>query len=122
MAIPSVSPPATSIATANPDIMQSYADLVQDETVRDRMMDQILPEYERTRKMLEKIYGGPLSEKRSNVHHLLELRERPLYRLHHQQINLLKRWRNNSDDDNPELLRKLLLTVNAIASGLRTTG
>jgi phosphoenolpyruvate carboxylase len=117
-----ISNAATSIATANPEIMRSYANLVEDQNIRDRMMGQILPEYKRTREMLEEIYGGPLSEKRANVYQLLELREQPLYRLHQQQINLLKRWRNNADNDNSELIRKLLLTVNAIASGLRTTG
>ncbi len=43
--------------------------------------------------------------------------------LHHRQINLLRQWR---DCDDPELkdacFQDLLLTINAIASGLRTTG
>ncbi len=117
-----ISNAATSIATADPEIMQSYAALVQDETIRNRMMDKVSSEYKRTREMLEMIYEGPLSEQRPNVHSLLSLRENALNALHHQQIELLKQWRGSDGSETQELIRKLLLTVNAIASGLRTTG
>jgi phosphoenolpyruvate carboxylase len=46
--------------------------------------------------------------------------------LHHQQMGLLKRWRGalaSGDAEGAEgILPELLLSVNAIASGLRTTG
>jgi len=56
----------------------------------------------------------------------LDIREAPLKVLHHQQIALLRVWRGhiaagrNAEAD--ALLPKLLLSINAIASGLRTTG
>jgi phosphoenolpyruvate carboxylase len=46
--------------------------------------------------------------------------------LHRQQITLLRRWRSLLESGDTEgasaCLPELLLTVNAIASGLRTTG
>jgi len=55
----------------------------------------------------------------------LQGRQSRLSQLHQQQINLLHTWRSLPSEQIPErerLLTQLLLTVNAIASGLRTTG
>ena len=112
---------ATSLATANPEIMAAYADMVADQDLRNRMMDQVTAEYKRTEAMLELIYSGPLAEQRPNVQQFLELRKQGLQSLHYQQIELLKRWREGGKSDD-KTLSKLLLTVNAIANGLRTTG
>ena len=117
-----ISNAATSIATADLDVMRMYAALVADDTIRDRVMSLIEAEYQRTRQMIEKIYGGPLSERRPNVHQLLILRQQGLRILHYQQVKLLQQWRSSANAEQPETLLHLLLTVNAIASGLRTTG
>ena len=56
----------------------------------------------------------------------LGLRAEALRVLHLQEIALLRRWRElrNSGDEAAadKLLPELLLSINAIASGLRTTG
>lgn len=117
-----ISNAATSIATADLDIMRTYAALIGDPSIRERIMGFIEPEYQRTQQMLEKIYDGPLSERRPNVQQLLTLRQQGLRMLHHQQIELLQRWRSGSEAEKQEILPQLLLTVNAIAGGLRTTG
>jgi phosphoenolpyruvate carboxylase len=56
----------------------------------------------------------------------LEIREAPLRVLHQQQIVLLREWREHLAHERTaeadSLLPKLLLSINAIASGLRTTG
>jgi phosphoenolpyruvate carboxylase len=56
----------------------------------------------------------------------LELRSEALRILHSQQISLLSRWRNllleKRTEEADALLPELLLSINAIASGLRTTG
>ncbi len=56
----------------------------------------------------------------------LELRHNALQILHHQEIDLLRRWRELRDSGREtaadEILPNLLLSINAIASGLRTTG
>ena len=54
------------------------------------------------------------------------MRREPLRVLHRQQIALLREWRplrrRGDDDGAAALLPALLLTVNAIASGLGATG
>jgi phosphoenolpyruvate carboxylase len=56
----------------------------------------------------------------------LELRAEALRTLHTQQIQLLKKWRRLRDtgkqSEADRLLPQVLLSINAIASGLRTTG
>ncbi|PEN13325.1 phosphoenolpyruvate carboxylase [Longibacter salinarum] len=113
---------ATSLATANPEIMRQYAGLVEDHDLRRRVMTKVEDEYDRTRRMLECIYSGSLAEKRPNVQQFLNLRQEGLNRLHHQQVDLLREWRAGRGAENEDLLLKLLLTVNAIANGLGTTG
>jgi phosphoenolpyruvate carboxylase len=117
---------ATSVATANPEIMRAYAALVDDRTLRERILADILTELQCTRRMIEVIYAGPLAEKRPKVHRTLMLREEGLRILHDQQIELLRRWRNLQEAEDlvgaEDLLVQLLLNVNAVASCLGTTG
>jgi phosphoenolpyruvate carboxylase len=114
-----ISSAATNIMLASVEIMQQYAELVDDAALRDRLMGQILHEYDLTRSALERIYGGSLFQKRPNVSQVILLRQMPLRRLHQQQIALLRVWRTSGQ---PEVLTALLMTVNAIANGLGTTG
>jgi phosphoenolpyruvate carboxylase len=116
---------ATSAGTANRTVMQAYAELVTDPALRHSTLRTILDEHARTVDELERLYGGPLKEKRPEVHQPLVLREALLLRLHARQVDLLRQWRaarTTEDQGAPNLLRELLLTVNAIASGLRATG
>ena len=113
---------STSILTADPSLMQAYAALVDDDAVRERLLSTIQAEYDRTRRMLEVIFGGPLEEERPRLRHLLALRDEGLRALHHCQVDLLRQWRASDDAHDEAMLQKVLLTVNAIASGLRTTG
>jgi phosphoenolpyruvate carboxylase len=110
---------ATSVAFADPDVMTEYAGLVEDAAVRDRFLDRILAERDRTIRALEAAYGGPLAERRPNIQNMVALRRDGLRRLHRQQVRLLREWRSRPE---PELERALLLTVNAIAAGLGGTG
>lgn len=115
---------ATSVATADPEVMGWYADLVEDAVLREALLGRILAEYQRTVAMLEQLYGGPLAERRPNIFSMIEARNPSLRILHRQQIELLGQWRalrSRGADDAP-LLPRLLLTINAIASGLGSTG
>jgi phosphoenolpyruvate carboxylase len=117
---------ATSVATADPELMTAYAGLVEDEGVRGGVLGLILAEHRRTVQLLEELYGAALAEARPNIHRSLLLRQEGLRALHLRQIALLRRWRSHlragEQASADELLTSLLLTVNAIASGLRTTG
>jgi len=61
----------------------------------------------------------------------LQLRQAPLAALHRQQIDLLRQWRQEQNNDGTgggtsggasKLLGQLFLSVNAIAGGIRNTG
>jgi len=115
----------TNIASADLPIMQEYAKLVTDPEVRERIFGIISSEFETTRKQLRKVFGGSLEERRPRMGKTLLLRARALALLHEQQISTIREWRN-AQKENPakaeSLLPRVLLSVNAIASGLRTTG
>jgi phosphoenolpyruvate carboxylase len=117
---------ATSIAAADMEIMWNYAMLVEDSDLRERIFSKITAEFARTRQMLEQVYGGTLAERRPNIHGMLQMRGEALRVLHRQQIALLRQWRGvrrqSANKEAEALLPRLLLTVNAIASGLGTTG
>ncbi|QXE86773.1 phosphoenolpyruvate carboxylase [Geomonas nitrogeniifigens] len=121
-----ISNAATSVASANLEIMRRYAALVHDQAIREQIFSAIGGEYQRTVRMLEEIYGGSLAERRAAVHSSLARREDALKVLHERQIALLRQWRHLGAHQNKEmssqLLFRLLETVNAIAAGLGTTG
>jgi phosphoenolpyruvate carboxylase len=75
---------------------------------------------------LAELFDGEMKDRRPRMSKTLEIREAPLRVLHHQQIALLREWRGHLAKGRKHsadgLLPKLLLSINAIASGLRTTG
>ena len=116
---------ATSLAAADVDVMREYAALVEDDRIRGSVFPAIAAEFELTRRMLERVYGGDLGDRRPGIRDSLELRAEPLRVLHREQITLLREWRRlrASDDHVPtSLLNELLLSVNAIAGALGATG
>lgn len=116
----------TNLASANLDLMAGYADLVEDEKLREKFMTMIVEEFVRTRDLLAELFDGPMEERRPRMAKTLGIREAPLRVLHRQQISLLREWRQHVADEKEAeaeaIFPKLLLSINAIASGLRTTG
>ena len=116
----------TSLASADLNIMHQYASLVSDSSIRDRILGMIEAEYHRTKKYIEILFAVPLETQRLNVNKFIALRQEGLDMLHHQQISLLKQWRemqySGKLKESDRLLLELFLTVNAISGGLRTTG
>lgn len=116
----------TSLASADLDIMKQYADLVPDAALRKAQFARIKGEFDRTEQMLEDFFGAPRAERRPRLTRTLAMRAEGLRRLHAIQIELLREWRDlrakrrNKEAD--ALMPSLLLSVNAIASGERTTG
>jgi phosphoenolpyruvate carboxylase len=99
---------------------------VEDSAVRDRFLNTILSEFEATRSIINELFQGTFEERRPRLAYTLNIREEPLKVLHQQQIALLRDWRalvNSGKAEAAEaMISDLLISVNAIASGLRTTG
>ncbi|MGB1259135.1 MAG: phosphoenolpyruvate carboxylase [Akkermansiaceae bacterium] len=116
----------TNLVSADLELMTSYSGLVKDEALRDRFQGLIVPEFKRTGEMIDTIFGSGFAERRPRMLRTLEMRERPLRLLHQQQVELLGDWREAQANDDTarqdQLLNALQYSVNAIASGLRTTG
>jgi phosphoenolpyruvate carboxylase len=121
-----ISNAATSIASIDLEVIQEYANLVEEPAVREEILSLILAEYERTRRALEDLYGGSLDERRPNWFAMQQMRRDGLRTLHHRQVTLLRKWRACRHGDDPakaeSLLTQLLLTINSVASGLGSTG
>jgi phosphoenolpyruvate carboxylase len=116
----------TSMASADLQIMHQYATLVNDTTIRERILGMITAEYHRTKQYIEILFSEPLEIQRLNVNKFIAPRREGLDMLHQQQIKLLRKWRalkNASKHKEADgMLPELFLTVNAISGGLRTTG
>ncbi|HEY5707168.1 MAG TPA: phosphoenolpyruvate carboxylase [Terrimicrobiaceae bacterium] len=115
----------TNIASADKDIMGQYASLVQEPSARESILNMILNEFDRTHRMMAEVFGGSLETRRPRMLKTLGLRANALRVLHEQQIQLLSQYRSAQAAGSAEtkkLLPKVLLSINAIASGLRTTG
>jgi len=120
----------TTVASASPEIMGWYADLLDDQVVRTYFMQKITDEYERTKRMLVKVFGSPIEGRRPHAVRTIAMRETGLRTLHKMQINQIRAWRaaqHGTEDTHgshatDQLLNQLLITVSALASGLRNTG
>lgn len=115
----------TNLASADLSIMEDYAKLVSDKAVRERIFLIISSDFKKTRGQLRKVFGGSLTQRRPRMGKTLQLRASALAILHEEQIKTLAAWRKNRIEDPSkaeELLPRVLLSINAIASGLRTTG
>lgn len=112
----------SGLASASTHWMQHYAQLVEDSALRQRMLHCVLAEFERTRAELDALLGRKLAERRPRFFKTLSDREPGLNLLHARQIRLLADWRAAPSAQQDAILPELLLTINAIASGLRTTG
>ncbi len=115
-----------SLASADLEIMQAYCGLVRDPKIRTSIFRKIREEHRKTQEGLEALFGSEYSTRRPRLTKTLAMRADALRLLHYQQINLLERWRaarDESDEDTARrLLPQILLSINAIASGLGTTG
>gem|GEM_PF-1293152 len=117
---------ATSVTAVDIEVMKQYAALVENPALRERFVTDIETQWKLACEMVEAVYGGPMESQRPNVQRMIALRSEGLRLLHRQQISLLQRWRSyNKMGEHTQadaLLPALLLSVNAIASGLGTTG
>ena len=106
--------------------MRRYAGLVADEAVRQHFLTMILDEFHRTQVTMAELLGGSFDVRRPRMAFTLAIREQPLTVLHEQQLHLLQIWRNHTLQGQVQaaeaIIPDLLVSINAVASGLRTTG
>lgn len=118
----------TGIYSASEKYMEAYSQLVEDSELKEKILSRILEEYRKTKQMLLELFDGvSVSERRPKMTQTIAMRAKYLDILHNLQIKLLRNWRHlikidAPDSEKDKALIPLLLTINAIASGLRTTG
>ena len=115
----------TSLATTDVEMMKKYAELVTDKKVRETILQILLAELYKTQNLMQELLGRPMHERRKNHFYSTGLRAEALDILHKNQIKNLKLWRNPELTDpaqKDKLLKELLISVNAIANAMGTTG
>lgn len=116
----------TGLAATDADIMAKYADLVSDESIKKHIFGKIMDELTRTKAILSKLIERPFEQRRAQHYYSSMLRASAMNELHLSQIDLLRQWRRQKEQEQTaeaeSTLLSILLTINAIAGALRYTG
>ena len=115
----------TSLATTDEEIIKMYASLVRDSQVKEKILGIILSELKKTRVYMNELITKPMEVRRKNHFYSTLLRAEALNILHRYQVETLSAWRNsieNETSQKEDLLKQLLMSVNAIANAMGTTG
>ncbi len=115
----------TNLLNAEPNLMASYASLVEDEQLRTDFLDKILLEYKESLHQVGALLGDHAENRRVSLLENINRRKKPLFTLHQLQVDKLKEWRKIKEQDpvkGEELLNKLLIITTAISGGVKNTG
>ncbi len=115
----------TNLLQTDPQVMESFADMVSNESARTELMELILKDREASLHLIEELMGAPRSERRVSQLENIRLRGKALAMLHRLQLSYIQQWRvkdGRTQEENDHLLLILLLLVNAISGGLKGTG
>lgn len=115
----------TNLLNADPDMMRSYAGLVENAKWREELLAFLLEDYQAGLEQIAKLFGQPASERRISQLDNVQRRQPALLLLHKFQLEALRQWRQAQKTGAPEaeqLLERLLLLTNAISGGLKNTG
>lgn len=101
---------------------KEYLDLVDDPAIAKRIYDDIVDEYERTKKALLQITGNEeLLSHVPNIKESVHLRNPYVDPLNFLQVDLIQKLRE-AENQSDELVTEVLLTINGVAAGLVNTG
>ncbi|GIO34329.1 MULTISPECIES: phosphoenolpyruvate carboxylase [Paenibacillus] len=114
-----------AIAKADMIIAHEYANMSKNEEARQRIFKLIEEEFKLTSDLILKITGQKeILDNVPVIQESIRLRNPYVDPLSYLQVQLLSELRGlrEKDEDDAELLREVLLTINGIAAGLRNTG
>jgi phosphoenolpyruvate carboxylase len=115
----------TNLLNADIQWMQAFANMVPDEKIKEEIFALMMNDYGDALTQIAEMLGGSAEERRTTQLENAKLRGQALGKLHELQLQFIAEWRKVKDTDEErsnQLLKKLLLLVNAIAGGLRHTG
>jgi phosphoenolpyruvate carboxylase len=104
------------------EIISWYASLVPDKQAQSSIMNLIQNEWSLTSSLVHELLGPQSSEDNARRQRSLNLRYETLKPIHQQQVRLLSQWRQAEGAAKDEALLLVALSINAIASGLKSTG
>ncbi|MGN7454219.1 phosphoenolpyruvate carboxylase [Paenibacillus pasadenensis] len=114
-----------AMAKADLLIARQYAGMIKNAAVRDRIFQLVEQEYSLTLRMILDITGQKeILDNVPVIQESIRLRNPYVDPLSYLQVELLTelRQKREAEEDDAELLREVLLTINGIAAGLRNTG
>lgn len=115
-----------SLAKADMGIARLYANLVDDEAVRERVFGEVTRAFQETSQWLLRVTDQrELLENDPVLRHSVRQRNPYIDPMNYIQVNLLRRLRALPDPEAAEahnLRQAIFLTINGIAAGLRNTG
>lgn len=115
----------TNLLNVDTGVMNAFADQLEDSAVRQELMELILTDYKNGLEEIEELTTAPQEERRISKLENIKLRKDALNVLHDIQLDYLKKWRSLGETDSKEsnqYLLQLLLLVNALSGGLKSTG
>ena len=104
------------------EIVNWYAGLVPDKQAQASIMNLIQNEWSLTSNLVHELLGPQSTEDTARRQRSLSLRYQTLKPIHQQQVHLLSQWRQAEGTAKDEALLLVALSINAIASGLKSTG
>ncbi|HBH06954.1 MAG TPA: phosphoenolpyruvate carboxylase [Flavobacteriales bacterium] len=115
----------SNLLNANSAIMERFAELVPNDTTRNEIMEMILMDYQACLDLTAELLGGEREKRRVSKLENNKMRNSALSVLHELQLERTIKWRAVKDADKKlgdQLLIQLLLLVNVLAGGLKSTG
>ena len=116
----------SSLASSDEHIFRLYASLVKEVPESEEITEILVNELNKTRRMIDVLLNKPLVTRRQNHYYSTLLRSEAMDSLHRQQVYLLEKWRNFTEEGNQpkadKTLVELLRCVNAIAGAIGFTG
>jgi phosphoenolpyruvate carboxylase len=115
----------SNLLNSDTEIMNAFANQLEDPQTKQELMDLILTDYMIGLQKIEELTEASLEERRISKLENIKLRNDALRVLHEIQLDYLIKWRKLLETDpkqSNQYLLQLLLIVNALSGGLKSTG